>query len=263
MAITDQGSNGAAGNLVQGNLIGTDISGTKSLGNYDEGIVIADDPDINSTGSAASNLIGGTTPRTRNVISGNGRSPVPGNRYGIQFQGSRSHDNLVQGNFIGTDISGTGRLGNGEGVLLNHETRHNTIGGVLTGTRNVISGNQRHGIIIFDGATGNLVQGNFIGTDHTGTGRLGNDFSGVNTVQSPGNIIGGAEDGARNIISDNDYGVAVGLRPSVPISGKLLIGEQGVTVQGNYIGTDVAGSSDIGNRRCGVLVDVQTRENHS
>jgi parallel beta-helix repeat protein len=179
---------------IQGNLIGTDATGTKALGNSGEGIFLAG----GGGNSSALTLIGGTDPGARNVISANG--------VGIELGGSADTANQIEGNFIGTDITGSHALGNlGDGVLLVLGANDNTIGGTTAGAGNVISGNIGDGVHLTDaGTTGNLVQGNYIGTDVTGTAALGNTGSGVHVEQqASGNIIGGAAPGAGNLISGN------------------------------------------------------------
>ena len=89
------------------------------------------------------------------------------------------------------------------------------------------------------GATGNVVQGNFIGTDATGAIALGNG-EGV-SISSSGNTIGGTGAGAGNVISGNSG-------DGIDISG------DGNFVQGNKIGTDVMGSSSLGNQVAGVRI---------
>src|SRR5262249_17893 len=86
-----------ANNLVEGNRIGTDISGTMALVNSANGVLIAQ--------GAASNTIGGSVMGTNNVISGNGND-------GVLLTGSMTMGNVVEGNQIGTDINGTMALGN-------------------------------------------------------------------------------------------------------------------------------------------------------
>ena len=72
------------------------------------------------------------------------------------------------GNFIGTDVSGTYAVANAEGVKI-ALAPGNTIGGSVAGAGNLISGNAT-GVDIFNpAATGNVVFGNLIGTDSTGT----------------------------------------------------------------------------------------------
>jgi hypothetical protein len=77
--------------------------------------------------------------------------------------------NIIEGCFIGTDVSGTADLGNaGSGVFIN-SSPDNTIGGTILEATNVISGNDEHGVFISGSrATGNQVQGNQVGTDLTG-----------------------------------------------------------------------------------------------
>jgi titin len=175
-------------NVVQGNFIGTDVSGTQAIGNG-EGVVI----------EAANNTSGGTVAGARNVISGN-RSG------GLSILGGGASGNVVQGNFIGTDVSGEQNLGNLRfgGVFI--ESSNNTIGGTVAGAGNLISANQGPGIdieVFGASANGNVVKGNFIGTDITGTQDLGNSGDGVIIKGTNNNVIGGIQPGARNTIAFN------------------------------------------------------------
>ena len=105
----------------------------------------------------------------------------------------------MQGNFIGTDASGTADLGNRIGVRV--DGTGNTVGGTVAGARNVISGNDTSGVEI---RTGNVVQGNFIGTDAAGTNPLGNAVHGVFVPAITfGNVIGGTSTDAGNVIAFN------------------------------------------------------------
>ena len=71
---------GSSGNLVQGNTIGLDATGTRALAggsnNSRDGILIDNAP---------GNLVGGTAPGAGNVVSGNGST-------GIQITGASAHD---------------------------------------------------------------------------------------------------------------------------------------------------------------------------
>ena len=114
--------------------------------------------------------------------------------------------NVVQGNFIGTDITGTAKLANGgDGVvvggLFGFVTNGVTIGGTTAAARNIISGNGSNGIETGDAST-TLIQGNFIGTDVSGTNNLGNTGIGV-SLNSTNNTIGGTMAGAGNVIAFN------------------------------------------------------------
>jgi hypothetical protein len=134
-----------------------------------------------------------------------GNSTVRGlviNRFtsnGIELQNNGG--NVIQGNYIGTDVTGTMALGNGMGLRIS--TSNNTVGGTTVGARNVISGNLGDGVFISDSGTGNVVQGNFIGTDASSTVNLGNANNGVHLLNASGNTIGGTGDGAANVISFN------------------------------------------------------------
>ena len=130
---------------------------------------------------------------------------------------------------IGTDITGTKKIGNGIGI---QAVAPNTlIGGLTPAARNVISGN---GTGVVFGGEGSKLQGNFIGTDISGTVAIGNTFDGV--IASNGALIGGTVSGARNVIAGNEQS-----NISLDLNGS----GQGVTVQGNYIGTDVTGNRAI------------------
>ena len=128
---------------------------------------------------------------------------------GVGISGTGATGNKIEGNFIGTDASGTQDLGsNGDGVTI-FEAPNNTVGGTVAGTRNTISGNELHGVFIYGtGATGNKVEGNFIGTKKDGTGSLGNGGNGA-AITTPNNTVGGTVAGARNMISGNSNGVVI------------------------------------------------------
>jgi hypothetical protein len=166
----------ATGILIQGNLVGTDATGTISAGAR-VGIDLS---------NALNCTIGGTTPAARNIVSGLllsgiGISSPEGVRNGI----------LVQGNYIGTDITGTQALANGSGIVIGIAPG-TTIGGATTGARNIISGNTFSGIIFgtvppdpcnipaaSNRSSEYLVQGNYIGTDVSGTQSIGNGGDGI------------------------------------------------------------------------------------
>jgi hypothetical protein len=178
------------GHVVEGNFIGLDATGTNDL---DGGVLSVNTPN---------NRIGGTTPAARNIISGHG-TPVS-TAVGIEMAGPFATNNLIQGNFIGTDRTGTLAIPNTDRTIVcNSFTKNNTIGGTNSGARNVISGNSDRGIVL-DG-TNNVAQGNFIGVDVTGVNPLGNTRSGVEITGS-NNVCGGLAAGAGNIIAYNGVG---------------------------------------------------------
>jgi hypothetical protein len=197
---------GATGACIQGNLIGTDVTGRSALGNTRWGIL-----------DEAKALIGGTTAAARNIISGN--------PYGIEQDGAGS---TIEGNYIGTDITGTQGLGNTvAGLFIRGGI---SVGGTGPGVGNVISGNNFGVLGQFDG---NVIEGNLIGTDYTGTKAIGNVI-GINFQFGNNNLIGGLDTnapgaalaGAGNVISADGQGV-------------VISNGSGNVVEGNYIGTDI------------------------
>jgi hypothetical protein len=218
-------------NQLAGNYIGVNASGTGVLRN-DNGIVIAE---------ASNNLIGGSISGARNVISGN-------LSVGILVSGSSlgaASGNRIEGNYIGTNASGTSALSNGtvDGIYV-VTADHNSVGGDTPGAGNLISGNAA-GVKITAGA-GNLVAGNYIGTDRTGTYAISNLGGGVVIFSAANTVIGGTTAAARNVISGN------GSR-GIWIYDSL--GASGVQVQGNYIGTQADGVSPLGNASHGVFIN--------
>lgn len=216
---------GADSNVVQGNYIGTDASGRVALGNAVCGITIF---------GGNSNLVGGVASAAGNVICANKLS-------GINLT-TNSTGNLVQGNLIGVDATGAATLGNAVNGLSIVSAGLNTIGGATTAARNVISGNTSYGMEIFGpGATGNLVQGNYIGTAANGQSALANKLCGVH-IQSPGNAIGGSAAGAGNLVSGNG-------QDGIFLDGA---GAANNTLQGNLIGTAAGGTAGLMNVHGGV-----------
>jgi trimeric autotransporter adhesin len=182
-------------NKVQGNRIGTNINGSSAFGNAMNGVRIV---------SATDTTIGGTAEEARNVISGNTSSSV------FISAGVTPSNTRVEGNYIGISASGVSDLGNG-GSGVRVEAPGTFIGGTASGARNVISGNVGAGIL-FNGSNtiNNLVEGNFIGTNATGTGNLANEH-GVRIAGALDNTVGGTVDAAANTISGNtNQGVFVG-----------------------------------------------------
>ena len=178
----------ARGNQVQGNYIGTTASGAAALGNKSFGVYIS---------NAAGNTVGGVAAGAGNVISAQGHS-------GIYVSGSGSSGTVVQGNYIGTDKTGTLDLGNAMHGVFFDGAGSGTIGGTTAGARNVISGNDSAGIVLSGvTATGNQVQGNYIGTAGDGVTALKNGYYGIMLSNAPANTIGGTAAGSGNLISAN------------------------------------------------------------
>lgn len=176
------------------------------------------------------------------------------NRSGVWIDGRdldsgpiTADSNRVEGNFIGTDPSGTLDLGNGiDGISL-FEARDTTVGGTSRAARNLVSGNSTGGVSISEGSTENSIQGNLIGTTANGTSPLGNERGGVSIQRAFKNTIGGTSRAARNVISGNGG-------DGVQIGGDAGFRSGGNRVQGNCIGTAANGTSPLGNVRDGVAV---------
>ena len=164
---------GTTGNTVAGNYIGTDAAGNTDLGNEDAGVDVA--------------------PRGRREHGrrhgDRGRERDQRERHGRRAPGSAS--NLVQGGYAGLVRHRHGRdrervPAASEGRRRLDAANNNTIGGTTPAARNVISGNLASGVILlFAGSTGNVVAGNYIGTDATGTAAIPND-DGVSVAQATG-----------------------------------------------------------------------------
>ena len=220
---------GTTANLVQGNFIGTDLTGTNALPNGFTGVAVYS--------GATSNLIGGTSASTRNIISGN-------QGYGIYISDPGTSNNFLLGNFVGPDATGTNALGDGGfGIGIWNGASGNFVGGTSVGMGNLISGNPgfSYGIVL-GGVNGNVVQGNFIGTDFTGTNALANGFANVALWGgSTGNFVGGTGAGTGNVIAfAGSVGVVVydSNTTNNSIRGNSIFNNGG-------LGIDLAGASDV------------------
>ncbi len=277
--ISGNGRHGIFGaDTVQGNYIGTDVTGMLDLGNSGDGV-------------SECLVVGGPEVSARNIISGNGQngvydrdkgSDVNGNFIGVDVTGlnalpndgtgiistnvshsaKRIQNNVISrnkkcgieigaesctvaGNYIGTDSTGCAPLPNHRfGIWINEGASKCIIGGTIPQSRNIISGNESHGIAVTSGEGGgyeNVICGNYIGLSATGV-KMGNDSCGI-YIASGHITIGGTEEGTRNVISGNgSHGIDVGSLTRDVICG-------------NYIGTNVQGSSAIGNAKSGICLN--------
>jgi CSLREA domain-containing protein len=161
-----------------------------------------------------------------------------------------SSNNRVTGCFLGTDASGTTLRGNGRNGVRIQGGTGNVVGGVQPADRNVIAGSGAEGVFVTL-STGNTVQGNFIGTDATGSQAFGNAAEGVEVRFASDNVIGGAAAGAGNVIAANG------------LAGLQIYGSstRRTIVQGNRIGTDVMGTAPLGNGTDGIVLLSSTSDN--
>ncbi|NJN16320.1 MAG: CSLREA domain-containing protein, partial [Oscillochloris sp.] len=234
ISVTGDATRNSTGTIIQGNRIGTAIGGTSAVANAG-GIALGAFGNsyvlnslVGSDGDGIDDAL------ERNLISGN-----TGN--GVQISGANATNNVIAGNYIGTDISGGTALPNQSGVSISEGTTGNTIGGSSAATGNVIAGNTLNGIVVTGGANDNTIQGNYIGTNAAGSAALAND-TGIFVQNVSGTIIGGNTAGVRNIISGNSEGIA--------FWGGTSIADPGVTgtlIQGNSIGVGSDGETAIPN----------------
>lgn len=216
---------GVSGNLVTGNFIGTNAAGTAALANAWSGVAVA--------GGATSNVVG-----PGNVISANLNQ-------GIVITAAGTNGNTVKGNLVGLNAAGTAALPNAwSGVQMSLGAQANIIGGFMAADRNVISGNTQLGVAINGAdATGNIVRGNFVGTNAAGTAAVANVQGGVEVFGGAvANVIGGVEAGAGNVISGNNV-------RGIAISGA---GTNANVCTGNLIGLNAAGTAALANAGAGI-----------
>ena len=228
-------------NIVIGNFVGTDPTGLYAIPNNFDGIHI----DM----QAKHNRIGGTTASERNLVSGNLRS-------GIRIERVGTDSNLVIGNWTGVTVNGTDSLRNGEcGIVLAGGAGHNIIGGLDSGEANLVSANHSSGMQVRDQLTHhNVILGNIIGLDATGTVALGNAHHGIY-------VYGGAHHnqiGPENVICCSGW-----MRNTTDWSGITMNHEltNNNVVVGNYIGTDKNGTQGLGNVNHGIYLQGGAYEN--
>ena len=246
--------------VVEGNLIGVDVTGMVGLAPQSK------PSSCGSSGGSAlmliygnNNRIGGTTVAARNVISGGGAADGIDIIGGcIACPGGHAGDlNVIQGNFIGTDVLGTHAIASADGIYL-FCANNNLIGGASPGAGNLISGNTASGFhpwaagVLVEGSTGlpdpcgegNLIQGNKIGTTVSGAAPLPNGV-GVAVDGGNKNLIGASQPGAGNIIAFNYTPLLFG-----PEGYGVVIDAAGFPVDG--VGNTISGNSIHSNTRLGI-----------
>ncbi|HEX4645055.1 MAG TPA: right-handed parallel beta-helix repeat-containing protein, partial [Verrucomicrobiae bacterium] len=162
--------------------------------------------------------------------------------------------NIIQGNYIGTDLTGTSALPNGMGIQIENDSPNNFIGGTNSGNGNLISGNSSQGIVL-NQSSGNLIEGNFIGTDASGIASLGNNLDGIYLNNASSNIIGGVLLGTANtIIYNGGAGVRIPAGTANAVRGNSIYANGGLGidlgvagVQTNTPGGPHAGANNLQN----------------
>ncbi len=222
---------GTTGNIIQGNYLGLDTTGTIPIPGSRSGVMLLNAP---------ANLIGGTSDGARNVISG---STGPN----ITVVGPESTGNIIQGNYLGLDATGTNRTavgGNNVGIFIDGAPA-NKIGGSEGGARNVISGHSVAEILVGgSGATSNVIQGNYLGVDATGSNPVPGSFVGIFISGATANLIGGLHPGDGNLIGGDS------------VAGIFLssAGTSDNSIQGNFVGVNATGTNATLGNAIGIFV---------
>jgi parallel beta-helix repeat protein len=209
-------------NYVLGNYIGITQSGNERCSN-DRGIVIQNGANNNIIGSDGSNIYG-------NVISGNSRE-------GIRI--ASGPGNKVIGNYVGISADGSKAIGNGGDGGVNISGDENVVGGINSSERNVISGNNTHGIFI--GGNNNKAIGNYIGITPTGGDFIPNEGNGIRIYTgAQSNVIGGVTSDSTNVIAGNE-GAGVYIEGSTTMYNRV---NRNSIYKNISLGIDLTGSSN-------------------
>ena len=137
-----------------------------------------------------------------------------------------------------------------DGSLVGANLNGLTINAVNTTVRGlVINRFTDYGIQV--SATGAVIRGNFVGTNVAGTAALGNNRGGAGNgggiaLFAGGATIGGTAPADRNLVSGNAAGFARGIETWE---------SSGNTIQGNYVGTNAAGTAAVPNGAAGIALD--------
>jgi hypothetical protein len=215
-------------NSINGNLIGTDASGSAAIGNGLSGVEIR---------STVSHIVAGDAESggPPNVISGNG----VGIHVDALGAGCDSGISIFR-NFIGTDVTGTEPLGNiGAGIVTTNDACV-LVGFPAEGYENVIASNGGDGIHL-EGTSFSALFNNRIGTDRTGSISLGNGGAGVAVIASDHVTINGPYENFPSVISANAVGIDI-------------VDSNDTIVGASFIGTDRSGTQPLGNKGEGVRI---------
>ncbi len=217
------------GDVILGNYVGTDASGTVAQPNGGNGIQIID---------TANNVVGNLSlgDRTRNVISGNAGE-------GVRIDGALATGNLVQVNFIGTSFSDAPVGNSASGIYIRRAPGNSVIGNIVSanlgfagiticGNTSFCGGGDNTGPgTPGNNASGNVVQGNLVGA----SAATGNKQAGVSIDGAPNTLVGGLTASLRNSINYNGTN-GVQIFSSGADSNKIL----GNVIANNNVGISVA-----------------------
>lgn len=225
---------------------GVTIDGYSQPGSSQNTLLIGDNAVLQIEIDGSSTLSGGTGMLSANSSNNTIRGLVM-NRYLVSDCVALFGDNnVVEGNFLGTDP--TGLIARPCRGAIEAGGNGNVIGGVNPASRNVLIAESLNVVDLVFGSS--VFQGNYVGTNRTGTAGLGSPFHGV-AIVSDGNLIGGDTPGAGNLISGNGTMIGDG----------IIITSSNNTVVGNLIGTDAMGDGPIPNGGYGIHVIENTTNN--
>lgn len=245
-------TNPANDNRVEGCYLGVSADGTSEVNNGTQGIVVF----------GSRNIIGGSNPAQRNVIAGNGGpSNSSANIYIYSEFNKNADDNVVRGNYIGTNASGTAAIGGGNpgaGILVDSNVGGGQVnnlvidGNLISGHTNVTLGSA---IIILGRSapnqpTATRITGNAIGTQAGGVGPAIPNTNAIYLNSAKDTTIGGTTAAARNIISGNVAAVVGNGAIRLDDGVRLAIG---TVIEGNAIGIASDGAP-LGNTGSGIEV---------
>lgn len=222
------GDPGTSGNRAFRNYIGTDASGTQPLPNGYAGVYLVSGCDGNQVGDG---------PGTGNLISSNLSA-------GIFIDATGPAGNRIRNNLIGPDRYGDVVFDlQSEGILINPGLAGTEVGGSQPGAANVIRGNSRRGIVVFQsGSTNNSFRRNSISRNGWDGIEL-NDGSN-HAIQAP-HLSGAALALATHVSgtfrgnASESYRIEYFASAAASMSsGEVFLGERTVTADGN-------GSADI------------------
>ncbi|HNG30477.1 MAG TPA: FG-GAP-like repeat-containing protein, partial [Blastocatellia bacterium] len=228
------------GNTIQNCLLGVNAGGTALLANKNGVTVVL----------ANGNTIGGTAALARNIIAGGD------NGVAIVGNGTLGANNVIQANYIGTDVTGIVPLsvGAGSGIFL-QDAPNNTIGGTTAAARNIIGG-WANGVSLLGNTmasfvAGNVIAGNFIGLGADVTTPIANTGMGVEITSAAGVTVGGTAAGAGNVIAYSTLsGVTMGGAGTINnrVLGNFIYANGGIGIDlgGNGVTANDAGDGDTG-----------------
>ena len=250
-------SSGSFPNVIAGN-VGTGVQvDNAGINTVIDGNTIGDDNGPANGGDGVS-LAGSQASVTNNTIDHNTQA-------GVRIGGVSANQNVVTGNRIGLSDSDSGAGNGDEGVRIENDASSNTIGGPAELDANTVSENGRTGVFAQGAGTGNVIQGNIVGTDSTGSVARGNNGDGIKADNSDntsivGNLSSGnhgagvdTENASGLVVQGNTVGLNRLVTGALPNDLGIQVFSQNTTIGGTGAGqgNTVSGNSGAGIRQAG------------